>query len=264
MKERVITAIIALVLFIPIVIYGGWLLQVVVYGLSSIALFELLRMRKIPTISWASLISLLLLWIVLYQGTVIHLPIVENLAKSELVMFGVLLLLAYMVLKKNTFTYDDIGFILTSILYVGMGFYFFILTREAGIEYLLYVLLIIWATDTGAYFVGRAMGKHKLWPEISPKKTIEGSVGGILLAILVAVIFQIVDPFPFSLFIVVIVTILASVVGQIGDLVESAIKRHYDVKDSGNILPGHGGILDRFDSLIFMLPFLHFIGFISI
>src|SRR5699024_7911628 len=121
---------------------------------------------------------------------------------------------------------------------------------------------IVWATDTGAYFVGRSLGKRKLMPAISPKKTIEGALGGIICASIVAIIFQLVKPFSVSLITVIGVTILASIAAQLGDLVTSAFNRHFNVKDSGTILPGHGGILDRFDSLLFVLPFLYVIGFV--
>lgn len=110
--------------------------------------------------------------------------------------------------------------------------------------------------------VGRQVGKHKLWPDISPNKTIEGALGGIASAIVVAVVFILVQPnvFQHNLVTMVIFTIIFSVVGQFGDLVESAIKRHYGVKDSGKILPGHGGILDRFDSMLFVFPMMHLLG----
>ncbi len=132
-------------------------------------------------------------------------------------------------------------------------------TRDAGLVYIFYSLFIIWATDTGAYFTGRAIGKRKLWPEISPNKTIEGFVGGIVCAVIVSILFGLLTKMNVPILSLSIVTLFLSVFGQVGDLVESALKRHYQVKDSGNILPGHGGILDRFDSLLFVWPLIHFL-----
>jgi phosphatidate cytidylyltransferase len=117
---------------------------------------------------------------------------------------------------------------------------------------------MIWATDSGAYFIGKATGKRKLWPEISPNKTVEGSIGGVASALIIAVLFVLLTDINASVISLMAITVVLSIFGQIGDLVQSAFKRHFNVKDSGNILPGHGGILDRFDSLLFVLPLLHF------
>ncbi len=148
-------------------------------------------------------------------------------------------------------------------LYIGMGFNYFITARQEGLTTLLYALLIVWCTDTGAYMVGKYFGKHKLAKHISPNKTWEGSIGGTILATLIVSIFTIVFPIGnLTLLPMIATTILLSIGGQLGDLVESALKRYYGVKDSGKILPGHGGILDRFDSLLFVLPLLHLFGII--
>ena len=184
-------------------------------------------------------------------------------SKFELLIIATILLLAYSVVVKNHFTFDEIGFIVLSSLYIGIGFYYLITTREAGLTYIIYALLVVWSTDSGAYFTGRKFGKHKLWPEISPNKTIEGFVGGIIIAVILASIMQLITPFNMSWGYFIVVTIISSVFGQLGDLVESAIKRHYNVKDSGWILPGHGGILDRFDSLLFVLPLLNLLHFVN-
>ncbi|MDC3416368.1 phosphatidate cytidylyltransferase [Aquibacillus salsiterrae] len=262
MKQRIITAVLAILLFFPFVFYGGWPFHVIMYVIASIGVLELLNMRKTTRYPIPTIITLVLLWALLFPGKdVLLFSLVFT--KSEITLFIVLLLLAYSVLVKNKFTFDDAGFLILAAIYVGLGFYYFVETREAGLRYIFYVIFVILATDTGAYFFGRAFGKRKLWPEISPNKTVEGAIGGILLASVVALIFQWLLPVHPSYIVVIIVTILASAFGQIGDLVESALKRHYNVKDSGKILPGHGGILDRFDSWIFVFPLLHFIQFIS-
>jgi phosphatidate cytidylyltransferase len=103
------------------------------------------------------------------------------------------------------------------------------------------------------------MGKRKLWPDISPNKTIEGSVGGIVCGVIVALLFAFLSPLTESPLHLMVIGLVLSIFGQVGDLVESAFKRHYGVKDSGNILPGHGGVLDRTDSWLFVFPILYFL-----
>ncbi|WP_407272180.1 phosphatidate cytidylyltransferase [Radiobacillus sp. PE A8.2] len=265
MKQRTITAIVAILLFFPFVFYSGWPFYLLIYILATIGVLELLRMRKTTIYPIPTMFTLILLWALLFPYTEEN-PFFEfDITKSEIILMVVLLLLAYTVLVKNKFTFDDAGFLLLSGLYVGLGFYYFMETRDAdqGLKYVFYAIVVILSTDTGAYIFGRLLGKRKLWPEISPNKTIEGAIGGMLLAAIVAITYHTFVDLPHSYVVILIVTVLASAVGQIGDLVESAFKRHYEVKDSGTILPGHGGILDRFDSWIFIFPFLHFIHFVS-
>ncbi|HCV2266446.1 TPA: phosphatidate cytidylyltransferase, partial [Staphylococcus aureus] len=104
---------------------------------------------------------------------------------------------------------------------------------------------------------GKMMGKHKLWPVISPNKTIEGFIGGLFCSLIVPLAMLYFVDFNMNVWILLGVTLILSLFGQLGDLVESGFKRHFGVKDSGRILPGHGGILDRFDSFMFVLPLLN-------
>jgi phosphatidate cytidylyltransferase len=259
MKQRIITAVIAAAVFLPIVVIGGLPIILLAYLLASIALYELLKMRNLKLFSIPGIISLLVLWIFLLPEQ--YQSFLENLqyTKVEFALLAVLLFLTYTVVTKNKFTFDDVAFSIMSTIYIGMGFMYFVETREAwGLVYIFYSLFIIWATDSGAYFIGRAMGKRKLWPEISPNKTVEGFFGGILCAVIVSILFVLFSDIDASIIELGIITIFLSIFGQVGDLVESALKRHYNVKDSGTLLPGHGGILDRFDSLLFVWPLIHF------
>jgi phosphatidate cytidylyltransferase len=258
MKQRVITGVVAAALFLPIVFYGGLPFVLLTYILATIGLYELLKMKQLSIFSVHGLISLLFLWVIIFPTQYNHVLTDFYYSKTEIAIIFILLFLAYTVVTKNRFTFDEVSFCILSAIYVGIGFYFFIETREAGLVYVFYSLFIIWATDSGAYFVGKAMGKNKLWPEISPNKTVEGSLGGVVCAVIVGVLFSLLSTtIPVGLVTLMGITVVLSVFGQIGDLVQSAFKRHFNIKDSGNILPGHGGILDRFDSLLFVLPLLN-------
>lgn len=143
--------------------------------------------------------------------------------------------------------------------------------RHYDLFFILFGLFAAWLTDTFAYFSGRLLGKHKMCPEISPKKTVEGAIGGVLGGVLSCVIlFIIFDKFYFTVHTlgivwVIVVSAILSVVGMCGDLTASVVKRNFGVKDFGNILPGHGGVMDRFDSGLFVLSMLYvFITFTGI
>lgn len=135
--------------------------------------------------------------------------------------------------------------------------------RALGVFFFLYLLFCAWFGDSGAYFVGTFLGKHKLCPNISPKKTVEGFFGGIItvgvIVLATSLIFNylVFDQPRINCIAVTLVGMIASVFGVFGDLSASVIKREYGVKDFGNIMPGHGGVLDRFDSVIFVAPFIY-------
>ena len=126
-----------------------------------------------------------------------------------------------------------------------------------GSKLIFFLLLVVWMGDTGAYYVGKRFGRHKLSPRISPKKTIEGLMGGMTFSVIVAVTIHFTFFPKFPLFHAVIAGMILSVAGVIGDLAESMWKRSADVKDSGKLIPGHGGFLDRFDSILFTAPILY-------
>lgn len=265
MKQRVITGFIGAAIIISLVIIGGLPFTLFTLLLATVAMMELLKMKKIRPTSLVGFISLLFMWLLLVPTNWLEIPFLTHVSKVEIFIFMIFILLMGTVITKNKFTFDEVGFIILSSVYIGFGFHYLIVTRtipENGLALVFFILFIIWSTDSGAYFVGRSFGKRKLWPEISPKKTVEGAIGGIISALIVGTIFQLVFPLFNSYLLLYGVIIVASVFGQMGDLVESALKRHYAVKDSGNVLPGHGGVLDRFDSLIYVLPILHLLQLI--
>ena len=152
----------------------------------------------------------------------------------------------------------DISITTLGIMYVGVFMDFIVLTNnnfELGKIYVWLIFIISFATDTFAYFIGYLFGKHKLIPKISPKKTIEGSVGGIIGSIVCCILFGYL--FKLDLVHMVFIGSMGSIVAQLGDLFASAIKRYVGIKDYGKLIPGHGGILDRFDSVILVAPFVY-------
>ncbi|WP_148871100.1 phosphatidate cytidylyltransferase [Tenacibaculum adriaticum] len=157
--------------------------------------------------------------------------------------------------KRNKF-----GSIIIQIEYVVLSFFFLMLLPFINNEYhpniIIYIILIIWTNDSFAYLVGKNIGKNKLFERVSPKKTIEGFIGGLVFAIIVG---GIIGKYSneFSILNWVIIALIISVFGTLGDLIESKFKRQANVKDSGSIMPGHGGLLDRLDSLFFLAPFVY-------
>lgn len=164
----------------------------------------------------------------------------------------------------------DIGLTFLALIYVGWTMCHLILLGNIDKVLLLYLFVAIWASDSGAYFTGMLCGRHKLAPNLSPKKTIEGAIGGVVCAIVLVwavsmglFAFEIVNV-PFSVGKAIIFGGVIAVIGIVGDLAESLMKRMVDVKDSGNLLPGHGGILDRFDSIIMSAPFVYYLLLLGI
>ncbi len=209
-------------------------------------------------IGYAGMLVVLIPWDELGLSFSSSLPIVW------LVMF---LLLAVTVVTKNRMTIDGAAFVLLGILYVGYGFHTMYVVRSADSHGLLTTLMAfgsIWASDVGAYFAGRAIGRHKLWPSISPNKTIEGSLGGIVLAVAVAALFSLSAPGVIGIGRALLIGLAAAVAGQFGDLIQSAYKRVRGIKDTGAILPGHGGVLDRCDSWLAVFPLLVMTGLLPL
>ncbi|MFQ5455031.1 MAG: phosphatidate cytidylyltransferase [Nitrospirota bacterium] len=154
----------------------------------------------------------------------------------------------------------DIAVVFLGIIYISWLLSYLILLRNLlnGRMFLFFLFLVIWMGDTAAYYIGRHFGRHKLSPRISPNKTIEGAIGGLMASLAIAFISRLWFLPILSLKDCLYLGIILSLLGQIGDLSESMFKRSSGVKDSSNLIPGHGGLLDRIDSLIFTAPFLYY------
>ncbi|MBB6449277.1 phosphatidate cytidylyltransferase [Geomicrobium halophilum] len=256
MKLRIFTALIGLIVLLIPLILGGPIFGALVTLMTIAGLIELLRMNKISIVSFPAFLGGIVSLLLLYAGPAAGM--LSNEVTFAILVMVVWLLLLTMVFSNNRYHFGAIAFIAFAAIYVGIGFHFFLAARlHNGLEYVFFVLITVWATDTGAYVFGRKFGKHKLWSAISPKKTIEGALGGIILALVAGTIYALIwSPFDY-LGVTIALIIMISLAGQCGDLIESAFKRYYNVKDSGRLLPGHGGVLDRFDSLIFVFPLLY-------
>lgn len=181
-----------------------------------------------------------------------------NIEYTYVVVFILFLIgIGYLLKCKNNIL--DIAITFLGIFYVAIFLDFIILTIndfEFGKVYVWLIFIISFATDTFAYFSGYLFGRHKLIPKVSPKKTVEGSIGGILGSACLCILFGYI--FNLNLFTMAVIGSLGSIVAQCGDLFASSIKRYVGIKDYGKLIPGHGGILDRFDSVILVAPFVYY------
>lgn len=258
MRQRVKTSIVLAVLIIPAVLFGGWSYNIIIGAVALIGTMELLQMANIDTKSLPSIATYIgTLSIVYYHMIASYIP--EQLSDGIIPVFAVLLLLISTVIVPG-FNFTKAGISALTMGYVGVGSQAAIIIRQEDLAIFVFILLVIVSTDIGAYFIGSKIGKRKLAPLLSPNKSVEGSIGGIVLALLTTSIYLNFITLPYSYIIMLLIAIILSITGQFGDLLESAFKRHFGVKDSGAILPGHGGILDRFDSILFTLSMALILG----
>ena len=258
MRQRVKTSIVLAVLIIPAILFGGWSYNLIIGAVALIGTMELLQMANIDTKSLPSIATYIVtLSIVYYHMIASYIP--EQLSDGIIPVFAVLLLLISTVIVPG-FNFTKAGISTLTMGYVGVGSQAAIIIRQEDLAIFVFILLVIVSTDIGAYFIGSKIGKRKLAPLLSPNKSVEGSIGGIVLALLTTSIYLNFITLPYSYIIMLLIAIILSITGQFGDLLESAFKRHFGVKDSGTILPGHGGILDRFDSILFTLSMALILG----
>lgn len=263
MKKRVISAIIALIIVIPIVIIGKIPYSVGVSILALIGYFEFLRVREnekkiSPYVKLLSSIAYLLI-------VISPLTSKENfIIDYRLIILDLFIcFLPLIVLDKKDYDAEDALVLVSATLFLGISFSYLITIRNMDVLYLVYVALITIMSDTFALFFGSKIGKRKLCPAVSPNKTVEGTVGGVFMGTFLGTMFFItfIDPAS-KLFLVIVISLALSLIAEFGDLVFSAIKRKYGVKDYGKIMPGHGGILDRLDSMLFaILAFSYLVSF---
>lgn len=252
MKTRIITAIVLLVVLVPLVIIGGLPFEIMMALLAAGGTYELIHITHDPSPR-------------IYMYVVMGLFILGSLifSKNELVDISYIVL--YLIVLLTAGIFDDkmnftrLSYYFTGAVLVAVGMHMVLYMRlSLGMEYVLLLAFATLGADSFAYFVGRAIGKHKLNPRLSPNKTIEGSVGGIVLGGALAIIYGLLAKINLAPVYLCLISFVLSTTGQIGDLTFSSIKRTFGVKDYSHIFPGHGGILDRFDSIIFNAMVLGF------
>lgn len=277
MKVRVITAIIAAAVFIPMLIFSHtWIFPCAMAFAAAVGCFEMIScagQKKnlwlvIPVCAVAALAPIGVRYFSQYTPT--EWSYLSPYASSfgDYLSLGVcvaavvaIYVFGVAVFANKTLPITDAAMIIAGCIYIISAFVAIVYLRDyilhGNFIYLL-IFFVAWMTDSFAYFTGRLFGKHKLIPSVSPKKTVEGAIGGVVFGVITAVSFGfIIDNFfdpdgviTANYLVLAISGMFLSVVSQIGDLIMSAIKRHYNIKDYGKFFPGHGGILDRFDSII--------------
>lgn len=264
MGIRVLTGVLGIALAAVLIHLGGIPFLVMVGALATIGLFEYFRMvakKGVKPFRAVGILAGLILIIIAYFNN-------ETFFASNLLMPALIVCLFFMfsiqLIKYGT---DDamrnVAQTFFGVFYVGGLMAHFVLLRNEtnpilpGYHAIWFALICTWSTDTFAYFVGRSLGKKPLAPSISPKKTVEGFFGGLFGSVLAGFIYSTIVQFnpPKAM----VIAVVLGLVGQVGDLFESALKRDAGVKDSGKLLPGHGGVLDRFDSALFTLPLTYYL-----
>lgn len=259
LKMRVLTSVICAPILIIILLCPSILVTLTVIAASIIGLYE--YYKAVGLLAHRGLCAMgIVAAVIIPVG--LMLSIQETLI---LVYVYVVALFLIMLIYNKRVKASDIAMLILGIIYIPyfLSYIIHIRSMEFGRFFIWLVFIGAFSTDTCAYFAGRMFGRHKLCPDISPKKTVEGAIGGVVGAGIIFVLFGIVvnNAFAgflggrqFNLLLLFVLGLIAAVISEIGDLVASSIKRQYDIKDFGNILPGHGGILDRCDSIILVAP----------
>lgn len=263
MKLRVISALVVLAGLGFFLWIGGYPFALVAGVISVLAYKEILDLKKshkaVPNIvKVLGMISLL--YLVLGNYGINSLDIAVSYSRILLPLIAMLIPTIFY--KNNEYTTQDAFYLLGAIYLIGLLFNLIIVINNINVSIFIYLLSITIFTDTFAYLIGCLVGRHKMAPKISPKKSWEGALAGLIggSAISIIVYANLIGDLNLK---VVLVTLLLSVVGQMGDLIFSKIKRENDIKDFSNIMPGHGGILDRLDSISFVIfAYVIIIGFL--
>lgn len=243
MKKRIISAIIMVLIFIPFLLLGNDWYRVFVSLLGVISLWELIRLEKDIPIYMQILSYFVCIMLVMFGFKSFYLIIFFLACSFSIIINGDL--------KK--YNYKDGLWLFGVTVLIGLMFNVGVTIRGLGLYEMIYCMIMAYVTDSFALFGGMLFGKTKLCEEISPHKTVEGSIIGTVFGTIIGSIFYCLLINQKSILLVIVMSFILSIFGQFGDLFFSSIKRHYGIKDFSNVIPGHGGVLDRLDSLLFVL-----------
>lgn len=269
MKQRIITSIVGIIVGVTVIV----LHQTVIYPLF-VALIAVLSVHEILTVCGCGFkkfpvhfIFCMMFATAIPILTYYHVPDIWRLFTASVIVF---LMFAGYVADRKKLSFDKLAVMVTVTCLLSLSVTCLVSLRNINpvhsICFVVMALMAAWIPDAGAYFVGTAIGKHKLCPDISPKKTVEGAAGGLIVT---GIVFALVGlcyqqimlktraiEFSVNYPLIVTVAVIAAFISMVGDLTASLLKREYGIKDFGKLLPGHGGVVDRFDSVYFVLPYM--------
>lgn len=253
LNTRVITAIIGIPVLLGALYLGGIYWSILFTVMGVIGLWEYYRMMNQKGFTPFYMSGFCLLLVIIFYDYINNC--------GQLILFILtFLMVMYSVIKYPKIILPDLALSLTGSIYLGylLSYAIKIYNLPQSFSVILIAFLLSWAADTGGYFSGKIWGRHKLAPQLSPGKTVEGAIGAVVLSIIVAGCFSIFAMRSISLAYILLLGLIAGIMAQFGDLFMSSIKRYFVVKDSGWIIPGHGGILDRFDSFLLVAPIVYY------
>lgn len=253
LKTRLCVAAVGIPLCLGVIWYGGWVCEAFLILLAVAAFLEYNNMVKAgeARMMWILGMGMMLnLLLGFYHGWDVR-------AVGLLILF---LTIVVSVFLYPRYTLRDLAYSLFGAVYIGFlfGYGIWMAYQEAHMLDLALVFFLAWGNDSGGYIFGRLFGKRKLTPLLSPKKTVAGSIGGVLLASAAILVLNACIEVPFDWMALLGLCVVGSLASQTGDLFASLMKRYFGVKDAGHLLPGHGGVLDRFDSFMVILPIVYY------
>lgn len=263
-RERLISGILLVVIALAVIITGGPVLAVVLAAISVIGMNELYRAigvedKKISPLAWIGYLGCIVYYVMVFCGQTAY---TMTVLVVLLILFMAVYVFTYPRYKTDQVTGAFFGIVYVAVM---LSCIYQLRTMKNG-QYLVWLIFLAsWGCDTCAYCVGMLIGKHKMSPKLSPKKSVEGAVGGVVGAALLGAVYAAfvssrLESDRNSILIFAVICAVGALISMIGDLAASAIKRNHDIKDYGRLIPGHGGILDRFDSVIFIAPVIYYLA----